>query len=89
MLELIEQNQLIEQHGTQNDQLGAFQAFDRYLASPFEYILEQTIERFDGLVTQQMEDTTYFDPGSDFAYVFICAASSLICAVCSKIALRR
>ena len=47
MVKLIEQNQLIEQYGTQDDQLGALQAFDGNLTSPFEHILEQTIERFE------------------------------------------
>ena len=55
MLKLIEQNQLIEQNGTQHNQLGAPQTFDRDLTSPFKHIFEQAIERLNGLVTQLVE----------------------------------
>ena len=55
MLKLIEQNHLIKQYGTQYNQLGALQTFDRDLTSPLKHVLEQAIERFDGLVTQLVE----------------------------------
>ena len=47
MLKLIEQDQLIEQDGTQNDELGLLQTFDGDLTSPLEYVLEQTVERLN------------------------------------------
>ena len=63
MLKLMEQNELIEQDGTQNDQLGALQTFDRDLTSPLEYVLEQTIERLNCLMAQHMENTTDIGAG--------------------------
>ena len=46
---LIEQGKLIEEDRTQGEQLTAVQAFDGYLATPFEDIVEQAIEGFNGL----------------------------------------
>ena len=59
MLKPIEQNQLIEQHGAQCDQLGALQTFDGHLTSPLKHVLEQTIERLNGLVTPFVEYLVY------------------------------
>jgi len=61
MLKLKEQNQLINQNSTQNNQLGAFQTLHRNLATPFRYILEQAIEGFNRLVMQDMKDATNID----------------------------
>ena len=48
MFTLVEQNQLINENGSQDDQSDAYQPFDRHLPAPFEDILEQTIEGFNG-----------------------------------------
>ncbi len=55
MFKLIEQNQLIEQDGAQDDKLGAQQAFDGNLATPLKDIFEQGIEGFNGFGTQAMK----------------------------------
>jgi hypothetical protein len=46
---LIEQGKLIKEDRTQGEQLTAVQAFDGHLAIPFEDIVKQAIEGFDGL----------------------------------------
>lgn len=58
MLELIEQGQLVEQHGTQDDQLRPFQASDRNLATLLKHVFEQAVEWLDRLMTHQVKDTT-------------------------------
>jgi hypothetical protein len=40
MLELTEQDQLIEQYSTQDNQLSPPRAFDRDLTTPFKHVLE-------------------------------------------------
>ena len=62
MLKLIEQNHLIEKHGTQYNQLGAHQTFDRDLTSPLKHVLEQAIKRLNGLLTQLVEYLAYLSP---------------------------
>src|SRR5258708_20487747 len=58
---LIEQHQLIEQHGPQRQELAAAQALDRHLAAPLKDVLEQAIERFDRLGAQLMKYPSDFD----------------------------
>lgn len=62
MLELIQQNQLIQQDRAQYKQLGAAQAFDGYLTTPFEHILEQAVERLNRLRTQLVKDAAHLNP---------------------------
>ena len=61
LVELIQQDQLIEQYRAQHDQLRPFQAFDRHLTIPLEYVLGLAVDGFHRLMTQQMEDTTDVD----------------------------
>src|SRR5687767_6230551 len=61
MLELVQQNQLIQQHRGQNDQLGAPQAPDRNLPTPIESVLEQAVKRLNGLRTQLMKDESHLN----------------------------
>ena len=46
---LIEQHDVIEQHGPERQELAAAQAFDGHLAAPLEEVLEQAIKGFDRL----------------------------------------
>jgi hypothetical protein len=64
MFELIKQDQLIKQHSAQNNQLGALQAFDWHLTTPFKHIFEQAVERFNGLVAQEMKNTPNLNTAS-------------------------
>lgn len=63
MFELVKQDQLIKQNSAQNNQLGALQAFDRDLPTPFEDIFEQTIEGFNSLMAQDMKNAAYINTG--------------------------
>jgi hypothetical protein len=56
VLVLIEQHQLIPDYRAQRQQLRAPQPFHRHLHAPFKDILEQTVERFNSLGPQFMED---------------------------------
>ena len=47
-LELIEQNKLVKKNGTQDNETSPVKATNRDLSVPFEEILEETIEGFDG-----------------------------------------
>src|SRR5215207_6489699 len=62
MLMLIEQDQLIEQHGSERQELAAAQALDGHLAAPLKEVLEEAIEGFDRLGAQLMKDPPDFDP---------------------------
>ena len=59
MLVLIEQHQLINDTGAQRQPLRVPQALHRHLRAPLKDILEQTIERFNGLQTELMENTPH------------------------------
>jgi hypothetical protein len=63
VLKLMKQNQLIEQHGPQYNQLGALQTFDRDLTSPLKDVLEQAIKGLNGLMTQPVDYLAYRCPG--------------------------
>src|SRR5262245_36428660 len=59
---LIEQDQLIQDYGSQGQQLRPLQALDRHLDAPLKDILEQAIEGFNGLRPQLMKDLAHFYP---------------------------
>ena len=67
MLVLIEQHELINDNGAQRQQLRAPQALHRHLGTPLKHIFEQTIERFNRLRSQLMEDA----PDEDVSQVLI------------------
>jgi len=52
---LIEQHQLIDEHGAQRQQLRPLQTLDGYLHPPFKHVFEQPVERLDSLRPQFME----------------------------------
>jgi len=56
ILGLIKQGHLIEENGSEDDQLSSEKALHRNLAAPFEYVFEQAIEGFDSFRSQEMED---------------------------------
>ena len=58
---LIEQDELIEQHGAERQELAAAQALDGHLPAPFKEVLEQAVERFDGLRAQFVKDASDFN----------------------------
>jgi hypothetical protein len=62
VLMLIEQDQLIEQHSPEGQELAAAQTLDRHLAAPLKNVLDQAIEMFDGLGAQFMKHLADFDP---------------------------
>jgi hypothetical protein len=59
---LIEQDQLIEQHGPEGQELAATQALDGHLPTPRKEVLEQAIEGFDRLGAQLVKDAADFNP---------------------------
>ena len=63
MKELVEQNELIDEHSTQDNQANALQAFDGNLTAPFEDVLEQSVERLNGFGTQFMKATADIHAG--------------------------
>ena len=62
---LIEQDELIQQYGSERQELTASQAFDGHLAAPFKEILEQAVERFDRLRAQFVKDAPDFNSPID------------------------
>src|SRR2546430_17017674 len=59
---LIEQCQLVNDNRTQRQQLRAPQAFHWHLGAPLKDVLEQALERFNGLGAQLMEDASHLYP---------------------------
>src|SRR5579871_3443315 len=57
MLVLTKQDQLVNENGTQSQQLRAAQAFDGHLGMPAKDGLEQVVERFNGLRAEFVENT--------------------------------
>ncbi len=84
MLELVEQNQLIEQHSAQHKQLGAAQSLDRDLTTPLEHVLERAVERLNGLRAQLVKDAPHLDPIVGVAQYLVPRFSSLCSALFAK-----
>src|SRR2546430_6304964 len=59
---LIEQYPLVNDNRTQRQQLRAPQAFHWHLGAPLKDVLEQALERFNGLGAPLMEDASHLYP---------------------------
>jgi hypothetical protein len=58
---LIEQDQLIEEHGPEGQQLAAAQALNQHLPVPLKEVFEQAVERFNGLGAQIVKYASDFN----------------------------
>src|SRR5882762_5850154 len=58
----IEQDDVIEQHGTKSQELAAAETLDGHLAALCKEVFEQTIERFDRLGAQWVKHTADCGP---------------------------